>query len=163
MPKINRPLDWIRKVLEVTQKTSAPEAFEDQLRTTLDAFGWDRFNETQHVVNSSVASSFVVGNPVPADTLRLILEASIETNDPAGGFSLWIVHDDTVGRGVAVMPPVLTTAIASVQAGMPRSLVLKSDDRLRGEMRPAAGVGLTLTLRSRFIDLPIGEYINTPS
>ncbi len=164
MPKINRALTWIRKALDVTQKTAAPTGFDDDVRTILDAFGWERLNETiGQRVQSAPNANFVIGSTVPDDVLRLVLEASVEHNDPVAAHTLWLEHRHLAsGRNISIQQPVLTPGGAvDIVAGLMRSVVMRPGDTLTGRSAPATGAGNNLIINQEFVELPIGEYVRS--
>ncbi len=163
MPKINRPLAWIRKALEVTEKTDAPRGFDANIRTILDAFGWERLNETVTTRSVGVNVDVIQSPAVPEGVLRLVTSACVETSNTALPFTLWIEHTDGTGAGsIGIMRPIEIPISATViiKAGVERIHVLRSGDSLRGRSSPASGIGFDLRISLRFVDLPIvGEYV----
>ncbi len=159
---INRALMWLRKTLEITEETDSPRVLSEILGPTLDVFGWERLNETvSNVATSAVNQSTIAGPVVPADVLRLVLEANVETAESTLAFTMWIDHlDGDSNINVGVMRPIeIPISAISIRCAMTRQVIMSPGDVLSGRSSPATGVGDTLVLRQRFVDLPIGEYI----
>ncbi len=161
MPKINRALTWIRKALDVTQKTSAPTAFLDDIRTVVDALGWERLNETVTSRNTGTATNVIDSGIVPEGVLRLVLSASVELNDTVQAFTVWVEHSDgTTAGSPAVMRPIqIPISAISIHAGIERIIVMREGDTMRARCSPNVGPGLEIRIVLRFVDLPIGEYV----
>ena len=158
--KIKRAFTWLRKALVITEKTTAPGALLDDIQSVLDVFGWERLNETTNLTTVAVNASTVNSPAVPEDVLRVIISANVETNDAGGPFTFWMDHLDgasniNVGVMRPITPPSSVISIRNAREGP--YLVLRPTDVLAGRASPAI-VG-NLTLRQRFVDLPIGEYI----
>ncbi len=153
---------WLRKALQITETTDSPRVLSEILGPFVDVFGWERLNEAVGQVNTSGANVNTVSAPaVPNDVLRLVLEASVETNNTALAFTQWIDHLDFVSNvNVGVMRPVdIPISAIIIRSAMTRQIIMRPGDRLTGRCTPATGVGDTLAIRQRFVDLPIGEYI----
>lgn len=162
--KIKRAFVWLRKALVITEKTTAPGALLNTIQTTLDVFGWERYDETTNRNTVSAANVNTVSSPaVPDDVLRLIIEASVETSNAALAFHMWMDKLDAASNiNVGVMRPIAVPISAIViRNALERPLILRPGDVLAGRCTPATGVGETLAIRQRFIDLPIGEYIRS--
>lgn len=160
---INRGLMWLRKVLEITEETDSPRVLSEELRPIVDVFGWERLNEAAtNVATSGVNVNIISSAAVPDDTMRLVLEASVETANVALAFTLWIDHLDAQSNvNVGVMRPIQTAISAiTIRAAMTRMIIMRPGDVLAGRSSPATGGVDTLVLRQRFVDLPIGEYIH---
>ncbi len=161
---INRALMWLRKTLEITEATDSPRVLSEILDPVVDVFGWERLNEAEgNIITSGANVNTISAQAVPADVLRLVLEASVETTESTLAFQMWIDHLDFVTNiNVGVMRPIAVPISAIIiRNGMSRTLIMRPGDRLAGRCTPATGVGDTLTLRQRFVDLPIGEYIRS--
>ncbi len=162
--EVNRALLWIRKALQVTEKTTMPESIEDELRGVVDAFGWERLDQTTTRRTIAVNASTVTSPAVPADVLRLITEASVQTNDTVQAFTMWMEHIDLdAGLATGIMRPVaIPISAVTIRVGLHKMVVLRPGDQLSGRSSPAVGVALDLRLTERFVDLPIGEYVRMP-
>jgi len=160
--KIKRAITWIRRALEITERNEIPDSIAGEIVPSLDAFGWDRLNETVFQNTAGTNVSTVSGPAVPQDVLRVVLEASVETSNALLAFTMWIDHfDSRAGTSIGVMRPIISPISAIViRNGMQRPLVImRPGDQLRGRCTPATGAAETLTLRQKFVDLPVGEYI----
>ncbi len=159
---INRALMWLRKTLEITEETDSPRVLSEVLGPAIDIFGWERLNEgTSRISTSAVNQNTITSTAVPADVLRLILEASVETTESTLAFTMWIDHlHDQTNVNVGVMRPIdIPISAIIIRSAMTRPVFMRPGDQLSGRCSPASGAGDTLSLRERFIDLPIGEYI----
>ncbi len=153
---------WLRKTLQITEATDSPRVLSEVLTPFIDVFGWERLGEAIGQVNTSGANVNTVSAPVvPDDVLRLVLEASVETTESTLAFHMWIDHlDDATNVTVGVMRPVAVPISAIIiRNGMERQIIQRPGDQLIGRCTPATGVGDTLSIRQRFVDLPIGEYV----
>lgn len=160
--KIKRSFIWLRKVLEITEKTTLPGQILGEVRPTIDTFGWDRLNQTTTRVTSGAAASGLVQSAVtPDDVLRLVVAASVQNSDAVQAFTMWIEHNDAaVGLSTSLMRPVdIPISATQIRVGLPRMIVLRPGDTLRGRSSPDPGVGLVLALNVYSVDLPIGEYV----
>jgi len=160
--KIKRAILWIRKTLEITEKTTLPGTVSGEIQPVIDAFGWDRYSESVNT-STSVTNVSVVNSPVvPEGFLRVVFEASVNTGNDVLAFTLWmeLVHSTPSALRIGLIRPFLLPAgNANVRIGLERPLILGPGDNLSGLSNPATGAGLLLTLRQRSVDLPIGEYI----
>lgn len=157
--KIKKAITWIRTSLRITERTTNPGTITGEIRPVLDVLGWDALKEPQFAVQAGTDVSSISGPTVPAGVIRLLLEASIETSNTALVFVLWIDHVGALTSVGVMRPLTLPVKTAPIKVGLERVLYMVEGDSLRGRSDPATGVGETLTLRQRFIDLPIGEYI----
>lgn len=159
---ITRSLMWLRKVLQITQKTDSPRVLSEVLDPIIDVFGWERLNETVNLTTTSAVNQSIVSAPaVPDDVLRLVLEANVETTESTLPFTMWIDHlDGDSNITVGVMRPIdIPISTIIIRCAMQRQIIMSPGDQLVGRSTPASGVGDTLSIRQRFVDLPIGEYI----
>ncbi len=160
---INRALSWLKKTLQVTEKTTAPDTLMADVRPIIDVFGWERLPEAT-VENriGAAATASVTSTLVPNDVVRVVLEASVVNSDAAIAIDLFITHRAVIGGGFEPsVSPVFAQQIGfnGSPASIDRVIVLQQGERIVGNSRPAPGVGEELTLTFRFIDLPVGEYI----
>jgi len=160
--KIKRSFVWLRKTLEIIDRTTLPGEILGEVRPTIDTFGWDRLTQTTtRVTSGAAASGIVLSAAAPDDVLRLVVAASVQTTDTVQAFTMWIEHNDAgVGLATSLMRPVdIPISALQIRVGLPRMTVLKPGDQLRGRSSPDPGVGLVLALNVYSVDLPIGEYI----
>lgn len=159
--RIKRAITWIRKTLEITEKTTLPAEILGEIRPTLDAFGWEKYGDAVNANFSIVNSALISSSVVPENTFRLITEASIHANS-ALAFTFWIelVHSTPTALRIGLTRPFLMPAAsANVPVALERPILLGPGDSLRGNSLPTTGVGEILVLRTRSIDLTIGEYM----
>ncbi len=160
---INRAFSWIKKALEITEVTTVPERVIADVQPTIDLFGWERLeNDVQSASSFGVNVTTTSTPPVPVGILRLILDASIETTNDVVGFTLWIEVEQPNELPIGIMRPFDTPISAgiTIRGGIEKTLILGPGDIMNGRCAPVSGVGSDLVLRTRFIDLPIGEYVH---
>ncbi len=159
--KIRRSITWIRKALQITEKTTNPGTVDGNIVPTIDTFGWEELEDPTVLRTIGVAVNTIASAVVPADVLRVVLGASVQTNDTVQAFTMWIEHVDAeTALAVSVMRPAdLPISAVTIRVGLPRVVIMRPGDFLRGRSSPATGVGLDLRLTVRSVDLPIGEYI----
>ncbi len=160
---INRGLMWLRKSLEITEETESPRVLSEILQPTIDTFGWERLGEAITVRTAAGGNPNSVSSPaVPNDVLRLLLAASVDTSDLAGGFTLWIEVRNAAGFDLGLTSPVLVPlSTLAIRVPLLRPVVLRPGDVLRGRSSDNIGVG-NLTLTEVFVDIPGrkgGEYV----
>jgi len=149
-------------LLQDADDISLPREVDDKISPVFDAYGWDRAQQAQASTNTSGLNAVLVATaPVPAGRLRYIFDASIQTSSAVGAFWLSMEHRIAVNvLDVGLMIPFLVPALfANVKVSPGRSVILAPFDTLRGLSNVAVGVGDTLTIRTRFVDIPFGEYI----
>ncbi len=141
-----------------------PRRFLDSIALSVDALGWRRYESATASNFAAVAANVVVSTAVPAHTLRFIVSANVQVNDPLVAHTVWIEHRVAAsGIDVAVSRPLLVPFAGAGNAvprvGMERPVVLSPGDALLGRCSPDSGAGIQLIVRYRSVDLPIGEYI----
>ncbi len=160
---INRALMWLRKVMEITESTESPRVLSEVLDPVIDVFGWDRLREAETIENvGAAATAQVVSAVSPADVLRLVLTAQVESSDVAIAQDLWVAQRGVIGvQNDVAVGEIYSQAIgfATTPASSNRLVFLSPGERLVGHSIPAPGVGEELTMRFRMIDIPFGEYI----
>lgn len=158
--KIRRAIIWMRKALDITQKTTQPGTISGEIRPTLDVFGWDRYTQLQSVsfsgTNVTTASMGAIGD----DVMRLIIDAQVDSTQNAVALFLNFRVTHNGGQTVAVQEPFLVpVGSGGLDIGMLNPVLLGPGDNFTVSSQPATGVGELLVGRIRFVDLPIGEYI----
>lgn len=161
--KIKRAITWIRRSLEITERTTNPGTIQGEIVPTVDIFGWDRLREIETFSQATAAVTTVQGPVTPADVLRYVLHFGVEHSEALGtSLTLWVDLLTELSFPVPLIAPQLIPgAIAgeTIRYGGGRPIILRPGDRLRGRASPATGPGINLSVRAAFIDLPIGEYI----
>jgi len=158
--KIRRAIIWMRKTLDITQKTTQPGSISGEIRPTLDVFGWDRYKDIESVsfsgTNVTTASMGAIGN----DVMRLIINGQVDSTNNVLALFLNFRLTSFGGQTVALQEPFLVPiGSGGLDVGMLRPVLLGPGDNFSVSSRPATGIGELLVGRIRFIDLPIGEYI----
>jgi len=162
--KFKKAITWIRKTLEITEKTTQPGTVSGTILPTIEALGWERLGERLVGTNTGAANVNSVNGPVtPADVLRLVLHAQAITDDPAIIQTMWLevqfANNLVVGVTQGVVTPILLAAGEAIPVVLPRPLFLRERDFLRARATPGTGVGANLNLMMMFVDIPVGEYI----
>lgn len=161
--KIKKAITWIRKTLEITQSdTTTPGSIVGEIRPTLDALGWERYQEQTALTNFTTAIDIVTSPAVPADTMRLVTAVSLEHNELLVAHTLMVDYVNALtGTNVGLATPVLVAPSAlAVRVGfLDHPFLMSPRDTLRGSVTPIMGATFQLRLRWSFIDLPLGEYI----
>ncbi len=160
---INRAFSWIKRTLEITEPTDVPDRVSPLVQPSIDLFGWERLAEQVGVIETGGDNQgIVVSQLVPQGIHRLILAASVSTNDPLLAAHYWIEHRVSLTGDVDVSlmrPFTMGFDASTVRVGMSRWVLLSAGDRIAGRSFPAPAVGSTLELQFSFIDLSEGEYI----
>jgi len=163
--KIKRPLIWLQTVLQILgQKTTLPESIDEEVRPTVDLFGWDRHVETLRTTNAGAdATNQVVSAQVPDGFVRFITAASIETNDDVTAMHLWLARRTEPGSvQVGLTRPFLAPAgTAGMEIPLERHVLLLENERLVGRSDPAPLAGSALTINFVSVLLPFGEYVKS--
>ncbi len=157
--KIKRALTWIRKALDITERTNMPEGILRNIKPTLDAFGWESAGAPAHEFISTVGPTMLTRLPtVPDGEYHYYLSCDISHNDPAGQ----PIH-------IAVENPLFfktaLTSTATIGANefvaMPRPLLVGPGYRLTGLVASGAGIAapLVFQIRGDFVKLAVGEYL----
>jgi len=162
--KIKRAFTWIRKSLRIIDRTTLPGEILGEVRPTLDTFGWERLSETPQTDLSETANATATDGPiVPEGTMRYVLFASVQHDEPDGGNRICWIELVTSSFPVGILEHLTiagdSTASTRVRYGSPRPLLMRPGELLRGRSTAATGVGRNLGLRQVFIDIPVGEYI----
>jgi len=157
--KIKRNLVWIRKTLGIIDKTTLPGTVEGEVRPTIDAFGWFRYeNLDQNSVNGAAPIVTVASAAVPAGIFRLITHCSMSHTDTG------VTH--LAGINKRIQPGNFNVGLpidqASIVVGQFTSLhgrtFLLEGEFLIGAVQVATVVG-NISLRFFSVDIEIGEYV----
>ncbi len=153
---INRALMWLRKTLEITEETDAPQVLSEILRPTIDVFGWERL--ATPTFDTEFSPTTIVAGPItPPGVLRIVTTVSVRHTDVGVTHILWMDKLIETGEiiGLVQNPPAL---LNDVSMGLDRWIPVEAGARLRGRTFLALAVG-NIALDFQFVDLPIGEYI----
>jgi hypothetical protein len=164
---INRALMWLRKTLQVTELTDAPQVLSELLRPTIDVFGWDRYSKKfSALVVGGVTIDRAISIPVPDGEVHLITAASVESDEaPAVAATMWIEHraiNPAVGAGVvdsAVGRPFLKAAGLAIAVGLERPILLIPGESVIGRIDPAPAATFRINVSLQGIILDVGEYV----
>ncbi len=140
---------------------SLPREIDEKISPVFDAYGWERHVDATAEVVSGVDVAFVQSSSVPAGRLRYIFDISLSTTNNAVAFTASLDHSvaaSTVFVGI-IQPLVLPVGTAGQRFSPGRTVVLAPFDNLVFRTQVSVGVGETLEMRFRFVEIPIGEYI----
>ncbi len=159
---INRALMWLRKTLEITEETEAPQVLGELLRPTIDVFGWDRLTVQEYISTSAAAPAASVNTATtPVDVMRLYLNASVRHTDTGVAHQMWI---EKIAVGSLLFMGIVNSQPAEipvgVRFGIDRWIWCEPGTRMRAQSSIALVAG-ALAFEVNFIDLPFGEYIQT--
>jgi len=158
---INRAFSWIKKVLEITEVSTVPELVLPEVRPTLEVFGWERRSETEANSADATENTIVTLALQPEDVARLVTAVSIEHLDITAVHTVWL----TLQRGAAgsligiIRPAEIPISSISIPLGTSVPFLMLPGDRLSGHCDPTTPAGVVLRIKSRFIDIDLGEYI----
>ncbi len=157
--KIKRQFIWLRKTLELIDKTTLPGEILGEVRPTLDTFGWDRLSALPTFANTfDPAPAIEIDSAiVPEGVARLFLCAAVRHTEPAVNHFMWIERVQPAALECSITNP--TVALPpTVAIGVERPFLLSPGEFLRAKTDVALIAG-ALALDVVFIDLPFGEYI----
>lgn len=156
---INRPFSWLKKTLEITEKTTAPDSLKPDVQSIIDVFGWERLVQEQFELETAAAPATAVAtDPVPGDTLRIVYGASLVHTDTAVNHDAWLLKRRNPGPFDTGIPTDRSMIQVGEHCSMQNMIFLIEGDFIIGEIFLAQTVG-NLTLAVNFVDVPIGEYI----
>jgi len=163
--KIKKAITWIRKSLEITEKTTLPGSILNDIRPSLDVLGWDRYSTgMRSSTNGGANTDTRQAGVVPADTMRLYLGISGETDDPANAFTHWLeAIEPEDSDPVALTQPVLlpVSAVVIRVGGLPKPLLMPPGGVVQARCSPATTLGIVLRINTMFVDIPLGEYMKS--
>jgi len=166
--KVKRAVIWLRTAFRITDKTTLPGEILGEIRPSVDVFGWDRLNRESsgpgvgpQSVNAlgGLAVSRVNLPAVPEGTMRYVIGASMESNDP--GF-IGFLSFEIASQGTQMSPqePFFLNANGfNVRIGLNRHLLLEPGDIFSMRSEPVPGPAFRNSVRMRFVDIDFGEYI----
>jgi len=157
MDKIKRSFTWLRRSLEIIDKTTLPGQILDEVRPGLDTFGWD-VPEYEFVTTATGGATNLTRLPnVPEGEAHLFLACDVSTDDPVGTKDVSIAIENIANSNVTLEGTV------SIPAGsflsLTRPILVTSGSNLMGLARIAIPIGQIFTVRGMFIRLQPGEYL----
>ncbi len=164
MTKIKRAILWIRRSLEITERTDVPESIENVVRPVVDIFGWEALPRAEAAIATNPLAIAVNTAVVPPGIFRYVLNANVEHTDTITvTHRLWI--SKAIQNGVRVGLPVdRRVAEVGENVSMDGTTYLLPGDFLFGESTLIMAAG-NIAISIIFIDFPfdtlagIGEYI----
>ncbi len=159
---IKRAILWIRRNLEIKERTNVPEFVDNIVRPTMDVLGWERLLQTRSSAISNAAPGFSVQTGVFTnnDTVRFILKAGVFHSDTGVTHQVRLERHGEVRASVAVGLPLDQHSIGDGGAlcSMIGNTFILPGQFLRARVVTNLVVG-TLNLNIQFIDVPNDEYI----
>ena len=159
--KIKRAFTWLRKSLEITEKTNLPGTIDGEIRPILDAYGWDLLQLPEQARLVTAGPTLVTRlAPVPAGEAHLFISCDLVHSDGAATHAIWIqlrAADGTESVVMKVGDPLLRAD--SVPASMGRPILVPAGARLFGQSLDSIPIATTFVIRGHFIRLKVGEYV----
>ncbi len=161
---INRALSWLKKTLEITEKTTAPDTLMAGVRPIIDTFGWERLSAEGGAENQNNQSNLGVDQAilaaVPEGTMRYVIFASASHNDPvAGGLTLTIQIKTVDALDIGIAGPVIDCPISPTRLAKTEPFLMAPGEQLLSRSTPAPAAGQRIFIRAKFVDIPVGEYV----
>lgn len=148
------------------REIALPSVILDSIAPAVDLRDWRRYTQRQTEIQGSNSASTVPSSLVPLDSLRLVIQASVEDiRGVAADRIIWIERETAIGgSGVAVTPAFFApTGVAQANHGTNRPLILGPEDFLEARVSPAAGAGDTLRIKMTFIEFPLDTIALPPA
>jgi len=152
-----RPFEWVATALRTFRERPLPSTYTTESRPTFDIFGTSRFPEYQvEVVFGGAGNLEVTGSRVPTDRWRQYLSAAISHDDPTARVVTFsrVVPAPTLGFPILVFDVSAPLATGIVHAV--RNLSVPPDGRIAAQVTTIL-IGAQLSLRTLFVEFPIGE------
>lgn len=154
---INRPFSWLKKVLQITEKTVAPDTLLSGVNPTVDVFGWERFLPERAVTTAAGSTTTTRLLPVPEGEAHLFLACDISHDDPIGSKDMSLQYENELGNQVALERTAGLNANFFIT--LTRPILVTAGNNLMGVSRNAIAVGSNFIIRGMFIRLEPGEYL----
>ncbi len=148
-------------LLQDAKDFSLPREIAELITPVFDAYGWERHVDARAFIFNGVNVDFVQSSAVPAGRLRCIFDISVSISTLAAPIIVSLDHQVTASAVfVGIMAPMTLPIGAGGQRFSPgRTIVLAPFDTLVFRTSALVGVGVTLEMRFRSVDIPIGEYV----
>ncbi len=161
LDKIKRSFQWLRKSLEIIDRTTLPGEILGEVRPTIDTFGWERLNGDVQFenINGALQSSSVFLSAVPEGVTRYVIYASMSHNVP-GNITLSFQVRLSIGAiDIGVGGSLKNVPASPFRTSLDRNIVLTAGEQLLARSVPTPGAAEQLFIRYKFIDIAVGEYI----
>jgi len=157
-----KDLTWTRRTFPPRGARGMPATLDEIVSPTVDILGSLRFEEVDFdLVLGTVALTSVEGQLVPSTEVWLVLGLDVMHNDPAARrITIMILNKTgtlTVGLPTDNSAQLLVNSNVRINCTLNR-FYLGPGERLRGEAN-AIAAGTRLSLRYRWIPLPLGELV----
>jgi len=156
--RLKKNIAWLRKTLEIIDRTTLPGTIVGEIRPVLDALGWDLIQETERAATTAGGSTQVARlPPVDAGEAHLFLSCSTNHDESAVSHILNLNYRDPDGTESGVSDG--AAVIDEVPVVLKRPFLVLAGARLTAFSADAIPVASNLFIRGHFIRLDIGEYI----
>lgn len=157
---VKRLNTWLRKSLQITEKTTLPGTITGEIRPIIDAMGWDllQFAEVAGRVTAGATTSTRL-TVVPPGEAHYFLGCDI-THDDGGAHTILIAYRSASGNETTIGPVDAVAAYnAQVPAVLSRPILVLPGDGLVGNSLDSIPIGSDFTIRGHFIRLELGQYV----
>ena len=156
-----RPLEWMAVALKSFRERPLPASYSTEVQPVLNVFGNARIEEVQfEEVLGTLGQIEAVSSLVAATDYRYYLSFSYQHDDAIAGVrqlqAIRIVSDGGAFPATAIANEERDGAAPDGVFFAIRNVTIPPEGRI-GARVEAIGIGARITLRSLFIDLPIGE------
>lgn len=156
-----RPLEWISVVLRAFRVKPLPASYLTEVRPTFDLFGNHRIDQVKfEEVLGTLGDTEVVSSKVPGTQYRYYLSFAFMHNDAAAPTHVMqatrIISDGGAFPIAPMADPVRDGAAPANQFFAVRNVTVPPDARIGAQVE-AIAAGSRITLRSIFLEIPIGE------
>ncbi len=154
---INRSFSWLKKVLEITEVTNAPDVLLPTVQPALDVFGWERFGEPETQVRSNPGVTSAVSlDTVPEGEMWFFLACAMLHNDTGSAKDVTLVLRNRLNVEI----PVTNTGgiSANFHRVLERPLLVPQGWQMRAISRNTINLTFDFSITGTFVRLDIGEY-----
>jgi len=160
LTRIKRAILWVRKSLEITERTDVPETIENIVRPTLDVLGWERLVESTIIQTAAGAPTTTVftASFTDPETIRYIVKCSLTHFEAAVTRTVWLNKRQEGPVFEVGLPIDRVSIMTNEKSSMIGTTYIERGQALVGRTATALAAG-SFAIETEFIDIPIGEYI----
>lgn len=136
---------------------SGPESVDDVVVLTTPWEGTGRYTDVVHGGSFAVALTVIQGPIVPDDRQWWMPYCEVYHDDPALTSHMWIEIRDRAGKDVAVSGAGDVTLNRHISIRRP--LIIPEGGAIRGKIAVAPAAGQRITIRYRYVETELGEFI----
>lgn len=155
--KFKRAITWIRKTLEITEKTTQPGTVSGEILPTIDSFGWEQAVALEHrAVSGGPGASATITPVVPAGEAHLYVACCGFHTDALATHVISLVYLSETNQFVQITPTKILDdeGIVAIQ----RPFLVPAGATLRVIASRSVGAG-EITIKGQFHRFTIaGEY-----